>query len=106
MINNSNPTIEMIKLTVGEILPGSEVILFGSRARKDNLSDSDYDLLIIAERSLAQAEQLKFQAMIRSALAANKILADVIVQQKSSLAMKMNLPGHIVRSAMLEGIRV
>lgn len=106
MINYEDPTIEVIKFTVWEILPGSEVILFGSRARKDNLKDSDYDLLIIAERSFTQSEQLKFQALIRKALAVKNILADVIVQQKSSIAMKMKLPGHIVRSAMLEGIRV
>lgn len=106
MIYNADPTIERIKFTVWEILPGSEVILFGSRARKDNLKNSDYDLLIIAERSFTQSEQLKFQALIRKALAVKNILADVIVQQKSSIALKMNLPGHIVRSAMLEGIRV
>lgn len=102
----SDPTLEKIKFSVLEILPGSEIILFGSRARNENLENSDYDLLIIAEKQLDSKEKLKFQALIRKQLAIRNILADIIVQSKADISVKRKLPGHIVRSIMQEGVYV
>lgn len=38
---------KLVKKAVNQIVPKSEVILFGSRARNDFRSDSDWDFLIL-----------------------------------------------------------
>jgi predicted nucleotidyltransferase len=98
--------LNQIRTSILEILPGSEIILFGSRARNDADDSSDYDLLIILNSSLYSAERLKFQALIRKKLAVQNILADIIVQSRSEVELKKNFPGHIVRSALKEGVSV
>ena len=45
------------KAAVKEILPDAIVILFGSAARGERESDSDYDLLVLTERTSSGAEQ-------------------------------------------------
>ena len=42
--------LEQCRDTVRELVPGAEVILYGSRARGDAGPESDYDLLILVDR--------------------------------------------------------
>jgi uncharacterized protein len=105
-MKETDSTLNQIKLFVLDILPGSEIILFGSRARNENQKDSDYDLLIIVEKQFDSSEKLKFQALIRKILVMKNILADVIIQSKADIELKRNLPGHIIRSAMQEGVLI
>lgn len=39
-----------IKETLRQVAPGAKVILFGSRARNDAHSDSDWDILILVDK--------------------------------------------------------
>lgn len=105
-MQSKDKILNQIRTSVLEILPGSEIILFGSQARNDANDSSDYDLLIILNSSLHPAERLKFQALIRKKLAVQNILADIIVQSRSDVELKKNFPGHIVRSALKEGVSV
>jgi predicted nucleotidyltransferase len=43
------------------IAPSSEVILYGSRARRDALPDSDYDLLIVADGPATLEQEDRFR---------------------------------------------
>ena len=99
-------TINEIKNVVNEFVPGSELIMFGSRARGEDIPSSDYDLLVIARDPLTDRQRLHFQAQIRKALAKKLILADIIVQSRDDIRKKQRLPGHIVRAAMKEGVSV
>lgn len=103
---SGNNRIDQIRNYILEILPGSEIILFGSRARNDASVNSDYDLLIIINASLQNSERLKYQSLIRKKLAIENILADIIVQSRSDVELKKNLRGHIVRAALTEGFAV
>jgi uncharacterized protein len=105
-LKKKDSVLNQIKYYILEILPGSEIILFGSRARNENLRDSDFDLLIVVDKQFDSLEKLKFQALIRKQLAVKNILADIIIQSKSDIEIKKNLPGHIVRSAIQEGVHV
>jgi uncharacterized protein len=105
-VKKEDSILNQIKMVVSQVLPGSEIILFGSRARNENLKDSDYDLLIIVGKQLDSSEKLKYQSFIRKILAVKNILADIIIQSKAEIEIKRNLPGHIVRSAMQEGVLV
>lgn len=46
------------------ITPSSEVILYGSRARRDALPDSDYDLLIVADGPATLEQEDRFRRSI------------------------------------------
>jgi len=103
---NPDPSLDIIKATVNELILNPEIILFGSRARGSENPGSDYDLLIIIEEPIDVSVRLHYQAILRKRLAEKDILSDVIVQSRNEMEVKKNLPGHIVQSAMMEGIHV
>ncbi|MBO0348708.1 nucleotidyltransferase domain-containing protein [Phormidium pseudopriestleyi FRX01] len=61
---NQKELLDRLKRTVREVEPQAEIILFGSRARGDAASDSDWDFLILLngevnpDRSLAVRDRL------------------------------------------------
>ena len=50
--------ITLIKKTIKEFFPDSEIMLFGSRARKESNSKSDYDILIKISETLSIREKV------------------------------------------------
>ena len=102
----ADKVLVQIKSTVYSFFTDAELVLFGSRARGDNKFDSDYDLLIIVDELENDSERLLYQAAIRKSLAKQQILADVVIHSRRDIEVKRNLPGHLVRTALLEGIRV
>ncbi|MCX6325074.1 MAG: nucleotidyltransferase domain-containing protein [Bacteroidia bacterium] len=96
--------IDIIKQTSREYLPDAEVLLFGSRARKNASSDSDYDILLITYAELLPRDKLPIRTKIRKSLLAIGIRSDILIQSKSEVERKKNLPGHIVRKILREGI--
>jgi len=86
-------------------LPGSRILLFGSRARGDNDLHSDYDLLIITANILTRTEKLNYSGQLHKAIVrAIHAPADVLLYSEEEIAKKKQLPGHIVRSALREGV--
>jgi len=102
----SDSNLDRIKFIISELVPVTEIILFGSRATGKSHIMSDYDLLVIVDHTINLSERLVFQSKIRKKLAEENILSDVIVQSRSDLDLKKNLPGHIVRTAYLEGVKI
>jgi len=106
MMSSDGTNIIEIKKVIKFYLPEADIIMFGSRARGDNQPYSDYDFLIISRENLDDQQRLYFQALIRKSLAEKFILADIIIYSRIGIEKKRNLPGHIVRSAMKEGVHV
>jgi len=105
-MSSDKNTITLIKEVVNSFLPGAELVLFGSRAKGEEILSSDYDLLVIVSDLITDRQRLHFQAQIRKALAKILIQADIIVQSRDDILKKQRLPGYIVRAAMKEGVRV
>lgn len=104
VIAEESVAIKVIKESVDELLPGSSIVLFGSRARHENSADSDYDLMIITDTPHDNKEQRLLKALIRKKLARNKIPADVIIQSKAEVEINSQIFGHIVHQALKEGV--
>jgi len=102
---NSPQTLTAIKSTVNSFLPGSQVLLFGSRAKGNEHAESDYDLLIITADTYAPREKMTWENKIRKALVYSLDLPfDVIMQSKREVKEKRELTGHIVYYAMKEAV--
>ncbi len=94
-----------IRNTVQACLPGSRVLLFGSRARGDHDLNSDYDLLIITPVTFSPQEKIYWSTRLDHAIiGAIRIPVDLLLNSEEEVRKKQELPGHIIRSAMREGV--
>lgn len=94
-----------IRETVQANLPGSRVLLFGSRARGEEDKFSDYDLLVITPATLADREKIKLITLLNHAINnALKIPVDLLINSEEEVLEKQNLPGHVIRTAIREGM--
>ena len=98
--------LALIKTTACKYLPDAEVLLFGSRARKDATSDSDYDILVLTSQDLSPKEKLPFKTKIRKDLLKDGIRSDILIQSKKEVKKKRKLPGHIIRNILNDAILI
>jgi predicted nucleotidyltransferase len=103
-MKNNDQIIEVIKKTAHEYLPDTEVLLFGSRARNEASSESDYDILIISKTELSPKEKLPLRTKIRKSLLLLGIRSDILIQSSLEVDKKKKLPGHILRKILREAI--
>jgi len=96
--------LNIIKETIKSFFPDGQVFLFGSRARQNQNTFSDYDIIVVIEMDFRVSEKMKYQALIRKRLAKERIPVDIIIQSRSELEINKNLSGHIVSEAVIEGI--
>jgi uncharacterized protein len=101
---NNQRVIQNIKRTILQVFPDSRIILFGSRARDDYETDSDYDILIIIKDEIGQELKLPYRTQIRKALLEQEIFSDILIQSQKEVEVKKNLTGHIIKTALLEGV--
>ena len=96
--------LSKIKNQVKRLIPGSRVILFGSRARGDGDSRSDYDIMVISDKHLGVKEKRQFAGKIRRELAMMGIPVDVLVKSEMDVSYYRNKIGNLVREAVTTGI--
>lgn len=98
---------EIIKQIIKDTLSGrriNKLILFGSRARNEYSSTSDYDILVILEDSIQMTDRIKLSSSIRKKLAQQDIDADIIIKSREEATYYQNKTGSIVKAALNEGI--
>jgi len=83
-------------------VPLKRMILFGSRARGNFLKNSDYDLLIIIDKTLNIHEKMKVSRILRSDL--SEFAVDIFIKSEQEINEQKNNIGSIVRNALKEGI--
>lgn len=81
-----------------------KIILFGSRARKDFTRFSDYDILVITDKTFEINEKMRISKNIRTYLAKLGLDVDVIVKSNNEVEVLKDKPGSIVRNALKEGV--
>ena len=102
---NSEMVYDTIKRTVLSYLPDCRILLFGSHANGNYNKDSDYDLLIITPTLLTQKEKLKWSSQLhKNIVKAIHAPVDLLMYSEEEINEKQALPGHIIRTAMREGV--
>ena len=96
--------LELIKATACKYLPDAEVLLFGSRARREATSDSDFDVLVVTSLDLSPKQKLPLKTNIRKDLLTEGIRSDILIQSKKEVKKKRKLPGHIIKNILNEAI--
>lgn len=104
MVNNNSESLSIIRKTASKIIPNCRILLFGSRARKDNTVDSDYDLLVITRETIDVSKKRTLKAMMRKELARFKIPSDIIIQSEEEINTKKEIVGHILKQVLKEGV--
>ncbi len=99
MMNSEQIRHTMVE-RIEEIARPERVILFGSRARGMARSDSDYDLLVIAESTESRYRRA---ARLYAALADVPVEADVLVYTPAEVAEWSMVPQAFVTTAIREG---
>lgn len=96
-----------IKSTVQSIFPDARVLLFGSRANGKFHKGSDYDVLVVTEKTFAPRVKLNWKTKIHQALVDTlEASFDILLNSEKEIAYKKNLPGHVVRNALKEAIEL
>lgn len=82
------------------------ILLFGSRARGDAKSDSDWDFLIIVPTQLPHTAKTSIVLAIQRMFGRMGIPVDIMVKSEGRIEAEKNDTGFLTRSAMAEGVPV
>lgn len=102
-MKNSQISAE-IKGVISAYLDDADVMLFGSRAKGSHTDDSDYDILIVTDTTFLPDQKIPIRTSIRKELLKIGIRSDILIQSKSEIRKKRNLPGHFIRNIMKDSI--
>jgi len=83
-----------------------DIILFGSRARGDHASTSDYDILLVTKENLSIREKMRLSTRLRRDFAKIGIDADIIIKSRSELDYYADKIGSVTRNALKEGMAI
>lgn len=101
--SSENLLTEAVARIVHEANP-EQVILFGSRARGDERTDSDIDLLIVAsEEIIRQHGRRRLLARFWSAMGRLPVSFDFLLFSPEEVIRWQNSINHVVYRAMREG---
>ena len=104
MIRQADNAFAAIGEVARSVIPGARVLLFGSHARGEADPESDYDIIVITERPVDIRSKFALRTHIRKQLLERGIRCDVLVQSEQEIQTKRELPGHVVRNALRDGV--
>ncbi len=83
-----------------------KIYLFGSRARGDFSTASDWDILIVISKTLGIKEKIKLFTKLNRLLAKEKYNVDIVIKSVEEVNYYKSKIGHIVRNALHEGVLI
>ncbi|KUG26409.1 nucleotidyltransferase domain protein [hydrocarbon metagenome] len=98
MINKK--TISMIIERLSDFKEIEKIILFGSQARREALTKSDIDLIVIMQ---SFEDRFEVSRRLRKKLVDIEYAFDIIVMTTKEFELDKNIPGTISRYASREG---
>lgn len=98
----------LIKETVTSVIPGAEVILFGSRAKGTANEHSDYDLLVITPMQLKKEIYIQAYSTLRNLFASvfRGDHIDLIIKSREAAELEKNRINFLVYEAFKNGIKL
>ena len=105
-IMESSKELLIIKDLAHQLLPDCKVLLFGSRARNEANTNSDYDIILINPANIEMQQKLQYKAMFRKMAVKFGLITDVFIESEEEIKEKSNFIGHIVRTALKEGVYI
>jgi predicted nucleotidyltransferase len=112
LIMENNDYIKAVNLIkqyfYAEGLKISRFYLFGSRARGDNKSDSDYDMMIVVDKEFQNGEKRKLVSNIYKYLIANDSILniDIVIKPSEYFDWESQNLGFLSYAVNREGILV
>ena len=104
---SNKEVLNTIKSIIHSFLPDARILLFGSRATGRSNKDSDYDLLVVTEKTFPPKVKMTWESKIHKALVDTiKAPFDIIFHSKEEVDTYKNYYGHIVRYAIKEAIEL
>ncbi len=99
--------VELLKGILADLgLSNCQIMLFGSRARENHTSTSDYDFLVITENPISLGEKRKIISFIRMRMAENNIPVDVFVRDIRDYESYKDVVGSLPYEVEKEGTPV
>jgi predicted nucleotidyltransferase len=101
---NSAELLELVKRAVREVETGAEIILYGSRARKDSDAQSDWDFLILLDGPVNDERIDKIRhRLYEIEWACDEVLCSIIIsREKWNSPLYKSMPFH--RNVEIEGV--
>lgn len=101
-----NDSLVLIKNVTEKLITDATLYLFGSRAKSDFDTRSDFDILIVTQVNYSQKEKADLRSKIRKNLALLRIPVDILIYSQTELKINQNLHGHIIRTVVKEMVEI
>jgi len=87
--------LERVKDQVKSLDPSADIMLYGSDARDDSHEESDWDLLVLTERKISQADEKAYRSKIYDLELQLDEAFSTIIYNKEVWNSKMKLPNFM-----------
>ena len=106
MNENESKITATVRDLVHSIDPDADVILYGSYARGDAGPDSDWDILVITEKTLTWNEEQKLRELIYKYEVTSDTVLSVVIHSKKEWNNPVFQISPFYKNIIREGIRL
>jgi len=101
---NSDSLLSNIKTLVQSDYPSAEIILYGSRSRREENADSDWDILVIVEKDISEKEKIAINYKIFDVEIASGEVINAIIHTRKEWSSPLLQAMPFYTNVMNEGV--